>query len=880
MKGTKFIKKLIAHILCICIVVCGFNVSGSKDVQAATTMVYFLNTPGWNSVYGYVWMDDGSSPLGNWPGTEMQLASEMGVNWYKVEVPVSSGIHFISNNNNGTQYESYISENSGSVYITAETDKVYMSAKEAETAMGVNSGSSGSGSTGEGDTNPDLDNDVDLSGTGAKLPYVTYEAEDASTNATILEKDTTYLTAMQSEASGRQAVKLKNTGDYVEFTLNEVANAMVIRYSMSDSSDGAGLNADLSLYVNGADNGNLSLTSKYAWIYGGYPYNNSPSNGNGHRFFDESRVLFSQGTLSAGTKIKLQKDFSDTATYYIIDFIECEMVDNALTQPSNSISVTDYGAVADDGNDDYSAFVNCISAAKNAGKEVWIPAGEFTLTQERALEVSDVTIRGAGMWYTILYGAGAAFKYQGTCKFYDFAMTAVSTVRDDSGDLAGFEGVGTAINATIENIWMEHMKVGVWSYNTTNLVIQGCRIRNTYADGINLCSSTNNAVVRNNNLRNTGDDCIAIWPWQGDSCNNIIEYNTVQCPTLANGIAVYGGSGNKVQYNYVADIINNGSGICIGTDYDTSNGFSGTTTVSHNVLVRCGSYHCDYSYPVGAIWIWATKSPMTAEYVIKENTFYDCSYEGVLFDCWNTVTGVAVKNTNIYGATDGIYIRGNTNSSTTLENVGIAEYTGELVKNECNTFTVNYSGNGVYATTMPEPEPPTKDGVILDGFQISTTLGGLRTVYTVEAEINEETVEERGLVYGLSRYIGEDDVYVGSNSAYVRSYAATQAGVYDTSSASETATQYVMTMKQNIGATSGSGLEADYYVCAYAKLSDGTYVYSDVSTFSVYDVADYLYQNTKMANVDSHNYLFDNILSVVNSEYKTVEFDWGTIVVK
>ncbi len=148
------------------------------------------------------------------------------------------------------------------------------------------------------------------------------------------------------------------------------------------------------------------------------------------------------------------------------------------------------------------------------------------------------------MWHTNLVGAGVSFHYKATCKFYDFAMTGVSSVRDDSGELAGFEGTGRATNVTIQNIWMEHIRVGVWSANTENLVIQGCRLRNTYADGINLCSGTHNATVRNNSVRNTGDDCIAIWPWLADCSGNTITHNTIQVPTLANGVAIYGGSGN------------------------------------------------------------------------------------------------------------------------------------------------------------------------------------------------------------------------------------------------------------------------------------------------------------------------------------------------
>lgn len=875
MKRTK---KGFVYIICLCMLVSGLYISDTKNVNAVdSTDIYFLNTDNWSEVNAYVYGTPGEV-LGGWPG---MAATNIGNRWWKISVPadaVSTPFSIIlTNGDESKRTESYISDRTN-VYLTVVTDAKYSSAEEAESAMGVSGGGEEETTSGSSGGNSDLEYDVDLNGAGANMPYTVYEAEKESTNAVVLPKSTTYRTDIQSEASERSAVKLSNTGDYVEFTLKKAANAMVIRYCIPDSSDGTGLDTSLSMYMNGTKRQDLSLTSKYAWIYGGYPYTNSPSDGNAHRFFDELRVFFTDGTLEKGTTIRLQKDNKDNAQYYIIDFIECELVESAASKPENSLSITEYGAVPDDGNDDYTAIVNCIAAAKSQGKEVWIPEGTFNLTEKRTMEVSDVTIRGAGMWHSNLVGAGAAFAYLGTCKFYDFSMTGTATVRRDSEDLAGFEGKAAAENVTIQNIWMEHMKVGIWSYQTNNLVIQGCRIRNTYADGINLCSATNNSTIRNNSLRNTGDDCIAIWPWQGDSCNNTIEYNTVQCPNLANGIAVYGGSGNVVQYNSVYDTINNGSGICIGTDYDTPNGFSGTTTVQGNVLVRCGSLHTDYNYPVGAIWIWATKSPMTATFDITDNTLYDCSYEGVLIDGWNNVSGLTIKDTNIYGATDGVYLRGNSSVSAALENIGVAEYSGELINNGASNAVVSTVEKGVYETTIPEtPEPGTSAASIdINGYQISMKAEGMRTVYTVDDPENQ--VESLGLVYGMSQNVAESDMICEGSNSNVFSFQATSQGIASFHlGSSESSTTYVMTMQFNTDSV--DYFNSDFYVRAYAKLNDGTYIYGAVHEYSIYNVADYLYQKACSSNASAHDYLLNNILKKVSPDYQTVDYDWGNAMV-
>ena len=111
---------------------------------------------------------------------------------------------------------------------------------------------------------------------------------------------------------------------------------MVIRYCIPDAPAGGGINATISMYVNGTHYMDIPLTSKYSWVYGEYPWTNNPANGNPHRFFDETRVTFNN--LSAGTKVRLQKDSGDTAAYYIIDLVILRGL--PLCPNTNSLSIT------------------------------------------------------------------------------------------------------------------------------------------------------------------------------------------------------------------------------------------------------------------------------------------------------------------------------------------------------------------------------------------------------------------------------------------------------------------------------------------------------------------------------------------------------------
>ena len=47
----------------------------------------------------------------------------------------------------------------------------------------------------------------------------------------------------------------------------------------------------------------------------------------------------------------------------------------------------------------------------------------------------------------------------------------------------------------------------------------------------------------------------------------MFDHNTVQTPTLANGIAIYGGTDNTVSNNLVADTIREGSALHAGSRF-------------------------------------------------------------------------------------------------------------------------------------------------------------------------------------------------------------------------------------------------------------------------------------------------------------------------
>src|SRR5580658_2118301 len=231
------------------------------------------------------------------------------------------------------------------------------------------------------------------SGPGAAVPFTEYNAVNAATDGKVLGPDY-YFGTLASEATGRQVVLLTGQGEYVQFTLTQPANAVDFHYSIPDSPSGTGLTAPLSLYVNGSFSTSLELTSDYSWLYGSYPFTNTPSNGLGHDFYNDVRAMFSS-TLPAGTTVKLQIDSGDNAPWYAINTADFEVVPAPTASPAGYINATaaPYDADPTGATDSTSAIQDAINAASAAGTGVYLPQGTYLVSSQ--LNVNDVTVTGA-----------------------------------------------------------------------------------------------------------------------------------------------------------------------------------------------------------------------------------------------------------------------------------------------------------------------------------------------------------------------------------------------------------------------------------------------------------------------------------------------------
>jgi hypothetical protein len=448
---------------------------------------------------------------------------------------------------------------------------------------------------------------------GASNPWKTYEAERMHTTGTVLgPRYEPY--RVETESSGQQCVKLAARGQFVEFRPTAPAKAMVIRYSLPDN----GRKTELAIYINAKLVRRTELSSFYSWLYGKYPFTNDPAAGSPRHFYDEIRLTGLGIGRGDVVRIQYNKEASDDPAYCIIDLVDLEDPGPSLPQPPNSLSVADKQFLGDQFTGDYTEAVRqCLVKAVKTGQTVWIPAGTYKITGD-ILVPSNVTIRGAGMWYTQLVGDSASYihpdrrvriKGDGSnIHLADFAIVGNLNYRKDDEANDGIVG-SFGENSTISRLWIEHTKVGMWIENSTNLKISQCRMRNTIADGINFCTGMAHSTIENCTARGTGDDCFAIWPTVPDPQkqrytpgHNLIRHCTGQLPYLANGAAIYGAESNEIKDCLFVDI-SQGSAILLSTTFPTqsrdgkvNNNFSGVTIVEDCDIRTSGGFDHDWDW--------------------------------------------------------------------------------------------------------------------------------------------------------------------------------------------------------------------------------------------------------------------------------------------
>jgi hypothetical protein len=576
-----------------------------------------------------------------------------------------------------------------------------------------------------------------VAGRGAAVDFSEQEAENAVTTGTVIGPDRSAYT-LPAEASGRTAVSLA-AAQYVEFTLPKAANAITVRYSIPDAPNGGGITSPLRVTVNGGRPQTMMLTSQYAWLYNLYPFSNDPNAGVLHpdwwitecscvpaqtspppvvatpfrpnHFYDEQRMLLGR-TYRAGDKVRLSVPTGAATT--VIDLLDSQLVP-APRFVRHAANVLRFGADPSGRRDSAPALDRAIAFAGKRNIPVYLPPGTYQVN--RHVVVDNVTIEGAGNWYTIIkghqvalatpspdgsvhtgvgfYGKDASVGGSHNVHLSGFAIEGDVRERIDTDQV---NGIGGALSdSTVTDLYIQHTKVGIWLDGPMDkLTINNNQIVDVIADGINFHTGVTNSRVSNNFIRNTGDDALAMWSEHVEDANDVFDHNTVQTPVLANGIALYGGTDITVSNNLIADPIREGSGIQLGSRFGAEQ-FSGHAWITDNTTVRAGPFELNWKIGMGAIWLYALERNIDADIEMVGDNFLDNTYNAIMLvtdfpvkDQYS-ISGVHFKDIHVDGTGTSV-LSARSSGSATFENVD-ARNVGAVGINNCGSFNFTPAGS-------------------------------------------------------------------------------------------------------------------------------------------------------------------------------------------
>jgi parallel beta-helix repeat protein len=340
--------------------------------------------------------------------------------------------------------------------------------------------------------------------------------------------------------------------------------------------------------------------------------------------------------------------------------------------PATAINVRQaYGT--DDG-----AVRRAVAAARSAGKSLYFATGTYRYDGFLILDGVSAFGDGAGSVLEAMDPAESAVILRGG----NVSLRALKvTAPGASKRLGPFNAGGVYIDHvngfTVEGVTVSRVQsAGIIVLGASNGTISGNLVSGSYSDGIHMTGGAHDIVVKGNQVRDTGDDMIAVVSYLDDGvvCSSItIVDNDVRGQSWGRGISVVGGRDVTVQRNTIDDT--SGAGVLVNSD--GSYGTYGTTGVKvlQNTISRTDRNHIHH----GGIHVEGWPGQLVQGTVVSGNTISDTAYRGVV----------------VGPQTVGTRIEGNTIQRTA--NAGVFVWGGadpSVVGNRIDS-TANY---GVYVT--------------------------------------------------------------------------------------------------------------------------------------------------------------------------------------
>lgn len=177
------------------------------------------------------------------------------------------------------------------------------------------------------------------------------------------------------------------------------------------------------------------------------------------------------------------------------------------------LNVKDYGAVGDGVTNDTTA-INAARTALTSGKTLYFPAGTYLTDTQTFSSLSGVAIYGDGEGVSVIKHrtGGKVVDIDSTCS--QVTLQNLTLDGNCAARAAGQHGI-TVDASNVSLISVEVANAGQFGMcfgslaAMTDLRVLGCRVRDGYADGINVEAVTR-ALIKDCLIDDVDDDCIAV----------------------------------------------------------------------------------------------------------------------------------------------------------------------------------------------------------------------------------------------------------------------------------------------------------------------------------------------------------------------------------
>jgi polygalacturonase len=307
------------------------------------------------------------------------------------------------------------------------------------------------------------------------------------------------------------------------------------------------------------------------------------------------------------------------------------------TPSGPTISVTDFGAVPDDGRDDQDAIQEAIDSAPE-GTTVLFPAGTYHHSHLLQVRTDRVALWG---YDAALVGTNR--EKHAIVLWGDYTSVVGLTISaNPTGRLHAEDQMGISLHFTTGSVVRDTTvrntsSAGIFIWGASDYQILNNVVENTMSDGIHSVGGARNGLVQGNRLRNVGDDCFAVISYLSERrmSGNITIRDNSCVGGKARGISVVGGEDVRIENNTIEASAAAGVYLASEDNYNTYG--------AHRVQVignRLIGVNTNSAIRHGAIFLWARSgSATTSDGKSHSLQNHDILIQGNTIE--GTVTGAA-----------------------------------------------------------------------------------------------------------------------------------------------------------------------------------------------------------------------------------------------